>query len=293
MTSLMAGGNCVLPGDDFEVRVRWISAKASLSEVDVSAFVLGNTGKVASDSDMVFYGQTTDSSRAVHLKETNRAGSAGAREALLDIDLRKLRGESEKVAITSTLMDAQAKGGREIRQAMRDMNGVIERCLQTQQMGDGQLSPEIRQHDLVDAVRAAVGSCSQPHRVQTHLPPTLPVQTDPQLLFIVLSNLLENACKYSASDTTIELQVLPQTDPAAPQTVALALSNLPGKAGWPDPEHVFDKYYRSPQAQRQSGTGLGLYLVKSLAHTLGGKIAYAPTDQQVRFVLTLPLPQTA
>ncbi|HFF3761133.1 TerD family protein [Stenotrophomonas forensis] len=110
MTSLMAGGNCVLPGEDFEVRVRWVSAKASLSEVDVSAFVLGNTGKVASDSDMVFYGQTTDSSGAVHLKETNRAGSAGAREALLDIDLRKLRGESEKVAITSTLMDAQAKG---------------------------------------------------------------------------------------------------------------------------------------------------------------------------------------
>lgn len=190
-------------------------------------------------------------------------------------------------------LDAQAKGGREIRQAMRDMDAVIERCLQALQLGDGQLAPEIRQHDLVDAVRAAVGSCSQPHRVQTHLPPKLPVQTDPQLLFIVLSNLLENACKYSESDTTIELQVLPQTDPAAPQTVALALSNLPGKAGWPDPEHVFDKYYRSPQAQRQSGTGLGLYLVKSLAHTLGGKIAYAPTDRQVRFVLTLPLPQTA
>lgn len=110
MTSLMAGGNCVLPGDDFEVRVRWVSAKASLSEVDVSAFVLGSTGKVTSDSDMVFYGQTTDSSRAVHLKEPNRAGSSGAREALLDVDLRKLRGESEKVAVTSTLMDAQAKG---------------------------------------------------------------------------------------------------------------------------------------------------------------------------------------
>lgn len=190
-------------------------------------------------------------------------------------------------------LDTQAKGGREIRQAMRDMNGVIERCLQTLQMGDGQLAPEIRQHDLVDAVRAAVGGCSQPHRVQTDLPPTLPVQTDPQLLFIVLSNLLENACKYSAPDTTIELQALPQTDPAAPQTAELALSNLPGKAGWPDPAHVFDKYYRSPQAQRQSGTGLGLYLVKSLAQTLGGKIAYAPTDQQVRFVLTLPVPPTA
>lgn len=119
------------------------------------------------------------------------------------------------------------------------------------------------------------------------------MQTDPQLLFIVLSNLLENACKYSAPDTAIDLQAILQTDPAAPPSVTLTLSNLPGNAGWPDPEHVFDKYYRSPQAHRQSGTGLGLYLVKSLVHTLGGKIAYAPTDQQVCFVLTLPTPPTA
>lgn len=190
-------------------------------------------------------------------------------------------------------LDPQARGGREIRQAMRDMNGVIECCLQTLQMGDGQLVPEMCQHDLVDAVRAAVGGCSQPHRVQTHLPSALSVQTDPRLLFIVLSNLLDNACKYSAPDTAIELHTFLQMDPAAPQTVALALSNLPGKAGWPDPEHVFDKYYRSPQAQRQSGTGLGLYLVERLAQTLHGQIAYAPSGQQVRFVLTLPLPPQA
>lgn len=218
---------------------------------------------------------------------------------------RQLRAEQERLlamlvheiktplATMHLRLDTQAKGGREIRQAMRDMNGVIERCLQTLQMGDGQLVPEMRPHDLVDAVRAAVGACSQPHRVQIHLPPTLPVQTDPQILFIVLGNLLENACKYSAPDTPIELHASLHTNPATPQTVALALSNLPGKAGWPDPEHVFDKYYRAPQAQRHSGTGLGLYLVKSLAQTLGGKIAYAPDGQWVRFVLTLPLPPTA
>ena len=33
----------------------------------------------------------------------------------------------------------------------------------------------------------------------------------------------------------------------------------------PDPKQVFQKYYRSPQARRSSGTGLGLYLVWHLA----------------------------
>lgn len=69
----------------------------------------------------------------------------------------------------------------------------------------------------------------------------------------------------------------------------LELCNQPGQAGWPHPDCVFDKYYRSPQAQRQSGTGLGLYLVRSLTQALNGSIAYQPDDQWVRFVLTLPL----
>ena len=71
--------------------------------------------------------------------------------------------------------------------------------------------------------------------------------------------------------------------------VRLELNNLPGKAGWPDAAQVFDKYYRAPQAQRQSGTGLGLYLVKNLTQALGGEIAYEPDAAVVRFVLTLPL----
>lgn len=186
-------------------------------------------------------------------------------------------------------LDGQAKGGREIRQAMREMNGVIERCLQTLQFGDGQLAPQMQRHDLVEGVRAAVSACSQPERVQVQLPASLPMQTDPQVLFIVLSNLLENACKYSEPETPIELHgsVL-AAEPEQP-VVRLELYNLPGKAGWPDPHHVFDKYYRGPKAQRQSGTGLGLYLVKSLTQALGGRIAYQPDDKVVRFVLTLPL----
>jgi K+-sensing histidine kinase KdpD len=190
-------------------------------------------------------------------------------------------------------LDGQSKNGREIRQAMRDMNDVIDRCMQTLQLGDGQLTLRMQRADLVDLVRDAVPVCSQPERVRVHLPPSLPLETDPQLLFIVLSNLLENACKYSAPETSIELHCSVAEGGLLAPVARLELSNLPGQSGWPDAQCIFDKYYRAPRAKRQSGTGLGLYLVQSLTQTLGGRIAYQPDDQVIRFVLTLPLPLRA
>jgi signal transduction histidine kinase len=190
-------------------------------------------------------------------------------------------------------LDGQSKNGREIRQAMRDMNDVIDRCMQTLQLGDGQLTLRIQMADLVDLLQDAVPVCSQPERVRVHLPPSLPLETDTQLLFIVLSNLLENACKYSAPETPIELHCSVAEGGLLAPVARLELSNLPGQSGWPDAQCIFDKYYRAPRAKRQSGTGLGLYLVQSLTQTLGGRIAYQPDDQVIRFVLTLPLPLRA
>jgi signal transduction histidine kinase len=68
----------------------------------------------------------------------------------------------------------------------------------------------------------------------------------------------------------------------------MAVVSQPGAAGLPDRQRLFSKYYRAPHAKRQAGTGLGLYLVRSLAHTLGGRIEYEPEGDSVRFVLSLP-----
>lgn len=221
--------------------------------------------------------------------------------ALQAVHEREMREEHEKLlqmlaheiktplATMHLRLDGQARGGREIREAMREMNSVIERCLQTLQLGEGRLSPQKQRVDLADMIRSAVLACSQPERVQMAPPPSLMLATDPQIFFIVLSNLLENACKYSLAGTAIELTCAQNTSPASIPMLRLVLSNQPGQAGWPDPDQVFDKYYRAPQAQRQSGTGLGLYLAQSLARTLGGQLAYVPDARMIRFELSLAL----
>lgn len=186
-------------------------------------------------------------------------------------------------------LDANAQGSREIRQAIRDMNAVIERCLQTTQLGDRQLQAHVARVDVVQILKDAVSSCAQPQRISLASPPELNLQTDPQLLFIVLSNLLENACKYAAPDSAIEVKLFSTGgDEGTPAMACVDVANRPGQAGWPEADKVFDKYYRSPHARRQAGTGLGLYLVQNLMQVLGGHIDYLPDSERIRFRISLP-----
>lgn len=181
-------------------------------------------------------------------------------------------------------VDPMARGSREIKQAIRDMNGVIERCVQTLQLSDQQLKMQYEDCDLVDAIRELAQSCSQPLRISLDLPDSLLISADRQLLFVVLGNLIENACKYAAPDS----QILVQTC-STQQGTEIVVRNQPGIAGWPDETHVFEKYYRSPHARRQAGTGLGLYLVRHILEAMNGKIQFIPDPVYVKFLVFLPL----
>ena len=187
-------------------------------------------------------------------------------------------------------LDADAQGSREIRHAIRDMNAVIERCLQTAQFSDRQLQANLTPVDLVGVLQDVVSASAEPARVVMHAPDRWTVQTDQQLMHIVLSNLIENACKYAEPNSPIEVKLFSAlAADGVTQKICFEISNLPGRAGWPEASQVFEKYYRSPHARRQAGTGLGLYLVRNLVKVLGGQIDYAPDESHVRFVVCLPL----
>jgi signal transduction histidine kinase len=231
------------------------------------------------------------------------------RNALMDLERsqlqiqqeRSVREEQEKLlamlahelktplATMSMRLDPHSSGTPEIRRAIRDMNAVIERCQQTSLLGDRQLQVRHETLRMADIVRDATSSCAQPARVELDLQPVPSLSSDRQLLFIVLNNLLENACKYAAPGTPIQLRLRSEkTGDPATENIVLEVANQVGKADWPDADQVFEKYYRSPYARRQAGTGLGLFLVRNLVQTLGGQIDYAPDVANVRFVLVFP-----
>lgn len=108
------------------------------------------------------------------------------------------------------------------------------------------------------------------HRLNIRLPADLPgVRVDPVLIEHVLINLLDNAAKYSPTDTVIEV-----TARIEAQNVLVAVTDDGSGIPESDREAVFDQFYRIRVADRQvAGTGLGLSICRGLVEAHGGKIA--------------------
>ena len=115
------------------------------------------------------------------------------------------------------------------------------------------------------------------------------VHADAQMLSIVLGNLLENAYKYSEVGTPIALALSSSVGAQGIAGWQWTLENEVGDAGYPDLQKVFVKYYRSANAKSQSGSGLGLFLVKSLLDLMHGRVTYSPLKQRIRFEVWLPV----
>ena len=105
-------------------------------------------------------------------------------------------------------------------------------------------------------------------------------------------NLIDNACKYSVPNSEIAIGL----EDVSVQTInwwIMTISNLPGKAGMPDADKIFSKYYRADHARETMGSGLGLFLAGNLAKIIGAELRYVPTIKDnhqavVKFQLCLP-----
>jgi len=113
----------------------------------------------------------------------------------------------------------------------------------------------------------------------------LAVLGDEQLLSMALSQLIDNALKYSQPDSGMTI--------AAERKGAEALISV-HNFGIPIPEadleRIFERFYRARDAHRVSGTGLGLSITRKIALAHGGRV-WASSDEQrgTTFYLSLPL----
>ncbi|MHC1784353.1 MAG: sensor histidine kinase [Anaerolineaceae bacterium] len=100
----------------------------------------------------------------------------------------------------------------------------------------------------------------------------------------MLSNLISNAIKYS---TDGEIKI---TGQVRPENVIVFVSDQGPGIAPDDMPHVFDRFYRAPDmAKKTKGTGLGLFLSKSIVEAHGGRIWLDPDpDLGTRICFSLP-----
>ena len=176
-----------------------------------------------------------------------------------------------------------------ISRSVKNMKDVIDRCIKTDKLSEGNVQTHIEAVDLRDFVSDCIDARGQEKQhITLKCEQQLHVKTDQQLLGVMLNNLLDNAIRYGDPVAPVELTAYKKTNEQGADGVALTISNRPSLASWPDADKVFTKYYRSEGAKAKSGTGLGLYLVRTLARLVGGECRYMPDDRFIKFELWLP-----
>lgn len=118
----------------------------------------------------------------------------------------------------------------------------------------------------------------------------IPVRADPDRIEQVITNLLDNALKYSPAGTTITLSVR-----IADREVVVGVSDQ--GIGIPEEHqpHVFEKFHRvqDERSRHVQGTGLGLYLCRKIVEAHGGRIwLESKPGQGSTFLFSLPLAGT-
>jgi len=111
-------------------------------------------------------------------------------------------------------------------------------------------------------------------KLQSQIPTDLPlVQGNAKALREVLSNLIDNALKYTPSGGEIDIQVGEKRRTPQGELIAIAISDTGPGIPSQDLEHLFERHYRGVQASSAiPGTGLGLAIAKELIEQMHGEI---------------------
>jgi len=177
---------------------------------------------------------------------------------------------------------------RSIEGKARDMSELVSKVLDLMRFDSGEIALRRDWESLEDLASAALEHNAERlagHRVEILFPADLPlVWVDAMLVVQVLTNLFENAAKYTPAGTSITLSARDE-DGAVRVTVD---DNGPGLPGG-DAERLFDKFQRGIQEGTIVGAGLGLSICRAIVQAHGGTIAAGGRPGGgARIELTLP-----
>lgn len=142
--------------------------------------------------------------------------------------------------------------------------------------------------DIMGAVLRAVRSNAPDRDIAKQFDCSLAlVRADPVMIEQILMNILDNALRYSPTDTTIAVRVSKDME-------QVRVEILDQGCGIPCEElpRVFDRFYRSTRTSAQEGSGLGLSIAQGFAAAFGGSVTlHSPhsAGQGTQAIILLPL----
>lgn len=154
----------------------------------------------------------------------------------------------------------------------RELSTIVDRLLLSSRIEAGRVQVNMCDVDLEPLVRERVEALEKttgrPIRVAAQRPIPL-VEADPAAVTTIVDHLLENAVRYSPGGEGVDVTVTP-----ADGGVEIRIGDRGIGMDAEQQAHCFDRFWQaeSSDVRRFGGTGIGLYIVKSLVEAMHGTI---------------------
>lgn len=167
------------------------------------------------------------------------------------------------------------------------VTSILERCMWLDHLQDSSNLGHRQRVNLGQVVMDAVKKTQMSQRFHVDIASDHELFCDEFLLGVAVANLIENSLKYSKANSIISVNVF-QKFFDDQSFIYFDVINEAGRSGLPDASRLFEKFYRAEAARNLPGTGIGLYLVKTISSKMGGQVECKIEINMIRFRMFLP-----
>ncbi len=170
------------------------------------------------------------------------------------------------------------------------MQHMIENNIDLSKYESGKFVPNLSEFDLSEIVRSIVISMEKRIREKNivvqfkYESPENFVEGDESAIYRVVQNLFDNALKFASINSEIEISLKNKNN-----LVFCSIKNYGSSISEEEQKYIWDRYYKadSSRSYHKKGSGLGLYIVKSIINQHNQRISIKSDENSVEFEFTL------
>ncbi|NEV94878.1 PAS domain S-box protein [Psychroflexus sp. YR1-1] len=177
-----------------------------------------------------------------------------------------------------------------IKNKVHYLTGILNDFLSIERLESGKVTYKFEEFSLITLVNEVIYNANITLKdgqeiVYPRDLPDISLKQDKHVLELVLSNLLNNAIKYSSEDTTIYFEV----NPTESNLIRFRIKDEGIGIPQEDQKHIFERYFRAENALNNQGTGIGLNIAKVHLENLNGSICFESTEGEgTTFYIEIP-----
>ncbi|WP_047247428.1 PAS domain-containing sensor histidine kinase [Maribacter thermophilus] len=177
-----------------------------------------------------------------------------------------------------------------IKSKVRQLNTILSDFLSVERLDSGKVNYNIEKFALSKLINEVIYDANMLLKTEQHIQypdniDEVQITFDEKILGLALSNLINNAIKYSPEQTTIKIIFRREAE-------YIYLEVIDQGIGIPKSQqkHIFDRYFRAENALLSQGTGIGLNIAKQHLENLGASL-YFESEENVGSTFTIRIPK--